>query len=202
MKKNEVKVGCVYRAKVGRNVVEVRVDAENPHGGWDAVSLSTGKAIRVKSAQRLRATSGQAMVKAAAKKAKAGVVAEEVTAPTVTTTRTAPQAAPGAKGEAKATKDATAAPEAPTAPQGAKKRAPRADGKLSGLDAAAQVLGEAGTPLNAKEMVDTMLAKGLWTTGGRTPAATIYAAILREIQQKGDQSRFVKAERGKFALAR
>ena len=46
MKKNEVRIGGVYKAKVGRNVVEVRVDAENPHGGWDAVSLATGKAIR------------------------------------------------------------------------------------------------------------------------------------------------------------
>ena len=35
---------------------------------------------------------------------------------------------------------------------------------------------------------------------GKTPASTLYAAILREITAKGDASRFVKTERGKFAL--
>mgnify|MGYP000997464826 CR=1 FL=1 len=35
---------------------------------------------------------------------------------------------------------------------------------------------------------------------GKTPASTVYAAILREIQKKGDASRFVKAERGKFKI--
>jgi hypothetical protein len=48
--------------------------------------------------------------------------------------------------------------------------------KLSGLDAAAQVLKDAGQPMRCKDMVDTMLAKGLWKTNGRTPAATIYTA--------------------------
>ena len=78
----------------------------------------------------------------------------------------------------------------------------RKDGKLSGLDAAAQVLAEAGEPLDAKTMVERMLTKGLWETTGKTPAATVYSAILREIQKKGDASRFVKAERGKFTVAR
>ncbi len=78
----------------------------------------------------------------------------------------------------------------------------RKDGKMSGLDAAAQVLAEANEPLNAKTMVERMLEKGLWATSGKTPAATIYAAIIREIAKKGDASRFVKAERGKFTVAK
>ena len=46
-----------------------------------------------------------------------------------------------------------------------------------------------------------MADKGYWSSpGGKTPHATLYSAILREIQAKGDQARFVKAERGKFAL--
>jgi len=49
---------------------------------------------------------------------------------------------------------------------------------LSGLDAAAKVLVLAGKPMNTEKMVAKMLAKGLRKTGGRTPAATIYAAIL------------------------
>lgn len=67
------------------------------------------------------------------------------------------------------------------------------------LDAALQVLREAGQPMNTKEMVDAVLAKGLWKSDGKTPAATLYSSILRELQKKGDQARFVKTERGKFA---
>jgi hypothetical protein len=48
--------------------------------------------------------------------------------------------------------------------------------------------------------VDAVLAKGLWKSDGKTPAATLYSSILREIQKKGDDARFTKAERGKFAL--
>ncbi len=73
--------------------------------------------------------------------------------------------------------------------------------KPGGLDAAVQVLTEAKEPMNCKVMVERMLAKGLWQTNGKTPAATIYAAILREITTKGDASRFRKTDRGRFALA-
>lgn len=70
----------------------------------------------------------------------------------------------------------------------------------SGLDAAVQILAEAGEPLTAGETVKRMLERDLWSTGGKTPAATIYAAILREINVKGAKSRFRKTERGKFTL--
>ena len=73
--------------------------------------------------------------------------------------------------------------------------------KLSGLDAAAKVLAEAGAPMNAKDMVDTAAAKGYWSSGGKTPAATIYAAIIREIAAKGSTARFKKTERGLFTIA-
>jgi len=104
--------------------------------------------------------------------------------------------APVATKADKATKDAKPAPERDTGERHAKgaKRA-------SGLDAAAQVLADAGEPLNTKTMVERMLAKGLWSSGGKTPAATIYAAIIREIAIKGKEARFRKVARGKFALS-
>jgi hypothetical protein len=74
--------------------------------------------------------------------------------------------------------------------------------RISGLDAAAKVLAKAAEPLGCKEIVERMLAKGYWRTNGKTPAATIYAAILREIKNKGDKARFRKADRGKFELAK
>ena len=72
--------------------------------------------------------------------------------------------------------------------------------KTSALDAALRVLVETGQPMTCPEMITAMAAKGYWTSpGGKTPAATLYSAILRETQTKGDASRFVKTERGKFA---
>jgi len=98
-------------------------------------------------------------------------------------------------------------PETPLAQNGAgpetktRKTAVRKDGKMSGLDAAAKVLGDAGAPLNAKEMLERIQAAGLWATNGKTPQATLYAAIIREIAAKGKDSRFRKTERGRFTAA-
>jgi hypothetical protein len=49
-------------------------------------------------------------------------------------------------------------------------------------------------------MIEAIAAKGYWTTpGGQTPWATLYSSIAREIRDKGKESRFKKADRGKFA---
>ena len=59
---------------------------------------------------------------------------------------------------------------------------------------------DTGEPLSTKAMIERMAAKGYWSSpGGQTPAATLYSAILREIQKKGAESRFVKADKGLFA---
>jgi len=68
------------------------------------------------------------------------------------------------------------------------------------VDAAAKVLEEAGEPLRCKTIVERAFAAGHWQSEGKTPAATIYSAMLREIQNKGNQARFRKVERGKFKL--
>jgi len=52
--------------------------------------------------------------------------------------------------------------------------------------------------MNCKQMVAKMLADGLWKTGGKTPSATIHAAILREVRAKGKDARFRKTDRGRF----
>ena len=105
----------------------------------------------------------------------------------------------------KSTKTAVKA-KAPKATKAAKKPAaekkakpePKAK-KTSALDAAAQVLADAKKPMNTRQIVDAMAAKKLWTSpGGKTPWATLSSAILREINEKGKEARFVKTERGKF----
>jgi HB1, ASXL, restriction endonuclease HTH domain len=79
---------------------------------------------------------------------------------------------------------------------------PTREKKPSALEAAAKVLGEAGEPMNCQAMIEAMAKKGYGTSpGGATPAATLYAAIAKEVKTKGKESRFKKTERGKFALA-
>ncbi len=88
--------------------------------------------------------------------------------------------------------------------RGSKKKAtaPRGKGKMSGLDAAAQILAKAKEPMGCKDMVEQAIAQKLWSTDGKTPHATLYAAIIREISKKGKGARFKKVDRGRFQLAR
>src|SRR6516164_10645986 len=72
--------------------------------------------------------------------------------------------------------------------------------KYSALDAAALVLRESGQPMSCPELIAQMAAKGYWTSPkGKTPSSTLYAAMMREVQQKGKESRFVKTGPGRFA---
>ena len=81
-----------------------------------------------------------------------------------------------------------------------KPKAKRAN-TMSALDAAAKVLAETNGPMTAKEMIAAMDEKGYWRSpGGATPWATLYSALLRELNSKGKHSRFKKTARGKFAL--
>jgi hypothetical protein len=98
--------------------------------------------------------------------------------------------------------DAAAPTPAPGKSKGKKAKEPKAK-KPSALHAALRVLEEAGQPMTCPEMIEQMAAKGYWTSpGGKTPGATLYSAVLREIKAKGKESRFVKTERGKFRLAK
>lgn len=76
---------------------------------------------------------------------------------------------------------------------------PPKEKKVSAIDAAAQVLASAGEPMNTVQMIEAMTKKGLWSSPkGKTPHATLYSAILREINTKGKDARFKKTERGHF----
>jgi short subunit dehydrogenase-like uncharacterized protein len=99
----------------------------------------------------------------------------------------------------KTTKKA-ATPKAKT-PAKAKAMSPTGDKKISQIEAAVQVLAKAREPMNCAAMVEAMAAAGLWSSpGGKTPASTLYASILRELNTKGKDARFVKKDRGLFAL--
>ena len=177
MKKNEVKIGGVYVATVGDEFIDVRIEGESHHGGWNATTLATNKKVRIKSAQRLRAPAGAT---AGGAKTRAG-----------RTSDTPVNASTPAKAKAE-----NASAKAVTSPK------PK---RLGALDAAAQVLKSAGNPMRSRELIAAMAEQGLWTSpAGRTPHATLYAAILREIKSaagKGKSSRFRKVDRGLFAFS-
>mgnify|MGYP001572269504 CR=1 FL=1 len=72
---------------------------------------------------------------------------------------------------------------------------------MSGLDAAAILLKDAPAEgVAVTQLVEMARNRGLWTPAGKTPAATLHAAISREIKAKGSASRFQKVGRGRFAL--
>ena len=128
--------------------------------------------------------------------------AEDAAAP-----KPAAQDAPGDARPTEASKDAGARSGRATGDPGAK--AARATclredthRQMSLLDAAVAVLSQgSGDPMGCKDIVAEAVNRGLWAPRtGKTPASTLYAAILREIATKGDKSRFVKTERGRFAL--
>jgi len=217
MKKNEVKVGQTYRCKVSGSIANVRITSVSPHGGWDGVNVATNRKVRIKSAQRLRGRTPQrpatrkkivtlaeyeaeAKGEQASAERAAGQVRKDI-AKAVSAVVSGDLVQGVTVPTGKKPKKAAGKAKAPT-----KRRTGQRDAKgakrTSGLDAAAQVLAKAKEPLGAKELVGRMLAKGLWRTGGKTPSATIYSAIIREIATKGADARFRKAARGKFELAK
>lgn len=220
MKKQDVRVGATYLAKVSGGIAKVRIESErwlgDEHKGWKGVNTQTGRAVTIKSAQRLRAAVGGVGESGGTTPANGspdvGPTAEgtpevvgaagspkppKAGATKAQTKAKAPKATGGQKGE-KAAKPAKA-PKAdkPTTPKAPKKTG----GSMSGLDAAAEILAESKQPLNCKQLVAEAFKKNLWRSEGATPEATLSAAIGREIRAKGSDSRFKKAGRGLFTAA-
>jgi hypothetical protein len=173
MKKSEVTIGNVYCAKVSNQLVDVRIDAESRHGGWDATNLLTGRKVRIRSAQRLArgARMRPIVVGPLVRRAIAQADASEV--------------------------DPRAAPPPPATPV-----ATTASRPMSALDAAARVLSEAARAMTAREVVEAAAAAGYWASpNGKTPHATIASAIGREIAAKAEAARFRRAGAGRFIRA-
>ncbi|MGV2337776.1 MAG UNVERIFIED_CONTAM: winged helix-turn-helix domain-containing protein [Planctomycetaceae bacterium] len=178
MKLNDVKIGGEYETRIGKETVQVRILAEKASGGWTALNLATKKKIFISMARLLRdpGTTGVTTT------TEGNLTVVEVPPATVETINE-PKAKP-------ARKQTTTAEPAATAK------------KTSQIQAALQVLANANEPMNCQAMVEAMAALGLWTSpGGKTPHATLYAAILREINTKGNDARFRKVDRGQFTAA-
>ena len=72
-------------------------------------------------------------------------------------------------------------------------------GQMSGINAAYTVLKESGEAMNIRQIMEQINERGLANLPGKTPSATISAAIQRDIKTKGEASRFMKADKGMFS---
>ena len=224
MKKNDVELGATYVAKVSGKQVRVWIEREGAYGGWEAVNVETGRKIHVKSAQRLRRAVAPPRREATEPTSDADVCAtvgcDRPSALTYLGRRRcqecyADEVADGddeletpndqeiematKKSSKKSAAKTAKAPKAAKQPKAAKAAKPK---RVSTLDAAAEVLKQAAKPMRANEMIVAMAEAGLWESpNGKTPHATLYAAILREIEAKGAEARFRKVERGQFEYA-
>ena len=202
MKKDEVQIGATYQVSVTGKLAPVRIVRENPHGGWNGVNAETKREVRIKSAQRLRkrldaAPRALPSERLGVPPTTPGVDAKVKAAEDAAAPKPAAQDAPGDARPTEASKDAGATTGRATGDPGAKGAK-----AMSLVDAAVAVLSQgSGDPMGCKDLVAEAVNRGLWAPRtGKTPASTLYAAILREIAAKGDKSRFVKTERGRFVL--
>lgn len=71
---------------------------------------------------------------------------------------------------------------------------------VSQLDAAYVALSKAPEPLSIPDLLAAIKKGGLWKSeNGKTPGATLSAALIREIAKKGSDSRFRKTAPGRYA---
>jgi hypothetical protein len=192
MKKADVKIGGEYFANVSGNKTKVRIDSESRGGGWTATNLTTNKKVTIRTAQRLHS---EVLAKSKTTKTSTqdNLTVVEIPPATVETIDGTNQEQP-----ALVLRKPSKAKKAKTADVAATDAKP--EKRFSCLTAAIKVLAESTEPLSTKQIVEAMSTKGYWSSpGGKTPEATLYSAILRDIS-KGEASRFVKADRGRFIV--
>ena len=74
--------------------------------------------------------------------------------------------------------------------------------KPSLMSAAADLLAETGQAMNCNQIVQILDERGIWSSpNGKTPGATLYAGLNREIAEKGERSRFARMGKGQYAAS-
>lgn len=67
-------------------------------------------------------------------------------------------------------------------------------------EAIKKVLSESPVPLHYNEITNQIIAQSLRTSLGATPSATVNATMNESIKHDGDNSPYVRVERGVFTL--
>ena len=148
MKAADIHVGATYAAKISDKVVPVRIVQEKWMGdkltGWTGVNTATNRPVQIKSAAKLRHRVEDDHSEQSGPDDPAGSPAP---------------------GDAPADKPAKGGKGGKNGPAAAEAK-PR---KISGLDAAAKVLKDAGRSMNFKEITEAVLAAGcswMWRSAG------------------------------------
>lgn len=188
MQEHEIQTGKDYIVKIAHNQVKVRVLNGSDHS-W-MVKTSGGKFMSVSNAERfVRAVEHPPIPANEAPHQTTEVQVAEAVAmpPEAVTTPTA----------------ATMPPEPVTVPTSASSatEATEPEKKLTMLDAAAQILESATTPMTIKDILTAMEESGLWQPGtGKTPGNSLISAIGTE-QRRKPNPRFRKTAPGTFEYA-
>ena len=186
-------VRSAKKVKKGLDAGKLHVTLAAPDGESEVIALDPEERVKVVGKAAPAGKGGPKAGKGAGKtkgkaKGKGKVEPEAESAP-----------APEPAAETPAPEAPAPQPEAETPKKASRQKKAAGEKKLSAIDAAAKVLTETGQAMNCQELIKVMAEKNLWTSpGGKTPHATLYSAILREIQTKGSEARFKKTERGKF----
>ncbi len=185
MNASEVRLGQCYFAKLSERSTQVRIERPAPGGGWIARVLSHGKQAKIKSAAQLLRRCNEEEIAAVVRGLEPNrrSLVEPIT-------ELPPFVFENKDGEILTT---------PPSPKRIKIAEPPPE-SMSLLDAAAYVLKSAKQTLSTREIIALVIQQRLWIASGATPWATLNAALNRDMQANGSKSRFVKAERGKYAV--
>jgi len=181
MNQTKIESGKVYEVTIGKNTTSVRVirvdRRVNGQLAFECVNTKTDKSMLIADAARF---------------------VKEIK-PSKSILQTVGDAVGSILPKGKKTKVETVAETTNDTPKKERAKTVREDGTVSGIEAALIILRESGEPMNIKTIMEKINERGLAKLAGKTPSATISAAMQREISHKADASRFIKAGKGLFA---
>lgn len=198
---SKVTIGNVYSCEIDGTFVPVRIDAkrETSENSYRGTNLLTGSPIRI-NGDALKG-SGLPEAEYLARKAKEDA-AGSTTSDAPPADASKPTAKKGKKAEKaskpKAEKKAAKATDKPAGTKTPKAKAERqpAGPRPSLINAAVLVLSGAKKPMKVGDIIATAQDRKLWTPGeGKTPDATLYAAMLTDKHE-----RFNRPEKGLWEL--
>lgn len=212
---NETKVGAMGIVKIGCNEINVEV-IQILNNGLLVKNLKTGKTFRAAKLERLLEENVETALPAAA----SGGVPESP--PEIGSSEPESRGdvepndgtgdIPAGDGNsdddepenpAPESRPGYAAPEsAPKIPVPAAAPLKQPVKKISTLDEAVKYLQECGESKSCPELIMALTERGLCSLKGATPAQTLYSSFIREIRDRGDNSRMVRdtEQKGKFMI--
>ena len=183
MTETTIRPGQCYLGEFQNNDLPVRIERVNATGGWTARVLTHGRIVHVNSEEQLLFRLSDDEIR--------GIVYG-----TIPRRRSAVQGTVFRESQVEVGEEQRPAKRVKRPPMKMLVIVER----LNILEAARRVLSETRKAMTTREIVKYAAEKQFWISDAETPWATLHAAISRDIKTGGEESRFMKAERGKFAL--